>query len=66
MLARAGHAILKSMHFSPLLHGSLGIVDELIIIVQAALVVVLLVAFVRARLKQRNHGPDEPSRTGNR
>jgi hypothetical protein len=51
------------MHFSPLLHGSLGIVDELIIVVQAALVVFLLVAFVRARLKRRVHGPGDSSQT---
>ena len=51
------------MYFSPLPHGSLGILDELIIAVQAVLVVALVAAFVRARLKGRARGPDESSQT---
>jgi hypothetical protein len=53
------------MHFSPILHGSLGILDELIIVVQAALVVALLVAFVRSRLKRRTAAPDESTHGDN-
>ncbi len=61
MFAHAVYVILTAMHFSPLLHGSFGILDEVLIAAQAVLLIALLVSFVRARRKRKAQTSDESS-----
>lgn len=45
------------MHFSPLLHGSAGILDEIILVAEAVLVLALLVTFLKSRTRRKTNPP---------